>query len=143
VTAARTLAVLAAVLALAGCGKSKEEKAFEELGRQCNALPGEAKTLHDAEILFRYPDYFSGVICDVPLTSMGPGDLCGAASDTNPICAADISFYPNDTSGICGPTGCWLGCEIRMKKADFEANLGTATICAARWFDENPTPQSF
>lgn len=141
-TAARTLAVLAAVLALAGCGKSKEEKAYDELGRQCNALAGSGATFEDARLLFRYADWFTDVHCGLPLTSTGAGDLCGPASDTNVLCIMDWSYYPNDTN-ICGPTGCWLGCEVRVRKTDFDANPGTATICAARWFDENPTPQSF
>lgn len=139
--AARTLLVAAAVLATA-CGKSREEKAFDDLGQQCNALAANGATLDQAVQLFRFRDVFTGYRCDLPLTSIGAGDLCGAASATNPVCIMDWSYYPND-SNICGPTGCWLGCEVRVKQADLDANGNAAVICATRWFDENPTPQSF
>ncbi|ACL66363.1 conserved hypothetical protein [Anaeromyxobacter dehalogenans 2CP-1] len=141
-TAARTLALVAAALALAACGKSKEEKAYDDLGRQCNALAASGATLDQAELVFRYRDVFTGMQCGLPLTSTGAGDLCGAASDTNVLCIMDWSYYPND-SNICGPTGCWLGCEVRVRQADFQTSGTAAVICAARWFDQNPTYQSF
>ena len=128
-----TSVLVALALGAAACGKSKEERAFDEVGRQCDALVQDGATLGDAAILFRNSTFPPVTSCATNLGSMGGNDVCSYGQT---VCETFWYWLPRDTS-ICGPTGCWLLCAARTA----EPASSTSPICASRFYREQPAPR--
>jgi hypothetical protein len=140
----RLVAVLACAAALA-CGKSKQEKAFDQIGTICNGLVAEGATLAQA---FQQTGINDAINAGVGLASSAPacgtetlllapfaGDQCPAQSVANPECEVIFEWQTTDP-GLCSSQGgCCFLCQIRVMKGSITtADNGASTpICAARW----------
>lgn len=126
----------------AGCGSSREERAFDRVAEACRGLVAAGATVRDADRAF--PDALrSDPICIAQLAPMGGNDTCPASSSANPQCQVLYYWLPSDP-GLCEPGGCWLVCETRVMRQDPAwGDSGTpldAKICASRFLRGQPTP---
>jgi hypothetical protein len=136
--------VLAAVLGMTGCGKSKIERAFEEVGRQCVAAPANDLSVNalnqsigtDVYAIIQPP-------CDA--TSTLNGSVCTPVDPQHPQCPTLFYWIPNDPN-MCGAQGCWVVCEVRQNSADVKAAVDAGhdpndvPVCAARFLEQMPPP---
>jgi hypothetical protein len=139
----RLLALAVTLLGIAACGKSEEEKAVDRFRALCEGFPaagttirGAEETFSDGTLLVRCgPGVDSGATGEVLLRFQG--DSC---DHTGTVCDLGWCYFPRDPD-ICGPNGCWYGCGVRVVP-DGADGLPTAqaTICGARFFDEQPLP---
>lgn len=137
------LALAGALALLAACGKSAEEKATERFRAACEGFPGNGATIRGAEQTFSdgallvrcLPGQDSGAPGEVLLRYAGDG-----CDHTGLLCDLGWCYFPNDPD-LCGPTGCWYGCGVRVVP-DGADGLPTpqALICGARFVDEQPLP---
>jgi hypothetical protein len=135
--------VLAAVLA-AACGKSKIERAFEEVGRHCVAAPANGLSVYTAVQDFGTDVY---TVLQPPCTSTSTlrNSQCTPVDPEHPQCASLMYWLPNDPN-MCGATGCWVVCELRQNAADVKAAVDAGQdpndvpVCASRFLEEEPGP---
>jgi hypothetical protein len=127
-----------AVLAAAGCGKSREEKRKEQIQSICNGFVPGTTTYADAVQALEGGELGNMTTACRPdfVPSGTPPDLCVASAG---VCKVEFEFLLADT-GACpsSPAGpeCWYYCELRFAQADL-SQPGTlspprpdATICA-------------
>lgn len=127
---------LAVAMALSACGESKQAKAFRVLEGQCAAAAANGWTLDQAQIAFSSRDVGGTTLgCSTDLGNLPPpaADTCGSASAATPVCELFWEWEATD-SALCNlPVGgCCLICEVRVKKADLDAQGNKAVICASR-----------
>jgi hypothetical protein len=128
---------LAVALALA-CGESREERLFDDVGRQCEGFVG--STIDEANRLFVNTGAYARLdaSCNPSLVRL-PNDACAPPTAENSQCPVFWYFFASDP-GLCGPQGgCCLSCEVRVMASDRPLE-GAAPICAARWRDEQLCP---
>jgi len=133
----RAGSVLAALLLVASCGKSKEEERMEAFKANCLALTGQ--TVGAAVSTFSLNP---GVLCLDPNPPHLAGSTCPYGTSQF-ICRGFFSSYSNDP-GLCGPPpigGCWYFCEFH-----FPGNYGDTivtsdtVICGERFVSGQPYP---
>ncbi len=132
----RLVAVLACAAALA-CGKSRQQRAFEQLQSICEGLVAQQTTLAQAEQAMNSVQYESGFRCPTGDVLLAPlsGGTCPAQSASNPECAFFFEWQSTDP-GLCNPQGgCCFLCEVRVMKGSItQSDAGASTpICASRW----------
>lgn len=133
---ARRFAVagIAAVTVLAvACGKSREEQAFDEVGRQCAAIPSQQTTIRQVDIQFRGATVISDFRCPAPGSILAPVDgTCPVQTPEDPQCSVFYEWQSYDP-GLCSPQGgCCFICEVRVTKSSSSAGVDTP-ICGSRW----------
>lgn len=129
------LAVL--LLGAAACGKSREAKAFDELGQECGALVANGATIRDADSLFGGAYVFLSPSCDPALPPLGSADACGTPEAGDARCEMFWYFVPSDP-GLCGPNGCCYICEARaLQSAVAKSGIDTP-ICASQFHRKQP-----
>jgi len=132
----RPTVALAAVLALVGCGESREEKRVKEMRSACESAAGmTVRQLEDT--------YGTGIriaLCgdettDPRVTSMG-------CTSEPPWCVMGFVFAASTDPAVCEPEGCYFTCEVRAQRADLVAHDQdrAATVCGTRWVDGQPYP---
>jgi len=141
----RPLALACALVAAAGCGKTRAEKILDEQRAQCASYVG--KTILDAERI--QTDLVSlPVRCLPGQDSSATGErfarFDGDTCDHHELLLCDLGwcYYSNDPSG-CGDFGCWYGCGIRVvpKDANGDGIIDDDTvICGARFASGQPAP---
>lgn len=127
--------VAAVVAVVAGCGKSEEEKMFEELERQCDTLGTSSVTVRDAEQQFgRGADFVFTEDCTPDIASIGGArDQCAPAAE-DPQCRVQYIWIPRDPD-LREPEGACLRCDIRINQSELEGleTVLDAPVCAARF----------
>jgi hypothetical protein len=103
---------------------------------QCAAAAANGWTLDQAQLAFSSRDLESATpVCSADVGNLPPpaADTCGPASAATPVCELFWEWQATD-SALCDlPVGgCCLLCEVRVKRADFDAQGGKAVICASR-----------
>jgi hypothetical protein len=135
--ALRPAVALAAALALAGCGDSKEEQRVKELKSICSQAVG--ATIQELESVYTIPIRIAD--CGVPENI---GGTLGCSAEP-PLCRMGFWFAASTDPALCGQNGCYFTCEVRAQLADLQAHFDdrAAVVCATRWVDEQPTPGPF
>jgi hypothetical protein len=142
------LAAVAAV-AVAGCGKSKEEKGKELIQSICNGFAPGTTTYNDAVQALEGGEFGNQVTaCASNFVQSGtPPDVCAYGAG---VCKVEFEFVLNDVSACpSSPAGpaCWYFCELRFAEADMtQSSSGLiglpnpdAKVCA-RLFFSSPFP---
>jgi len=135
-------ALAGALVALAACGKSAEEKAVDRFRAACEGFPEAGTTIRGAEETFGegallvrcLPGQDSGATGEKLLRY--PGDDC---DHTGMLCDLGWCYYPSDPD-LCGPFGCWYGCGIRVIPDAGGLPTADTPICGSRFVSEQPLP---
>jgi hypothetical protein len=132
------LVVFALLLAL-GCGKSRQERALDEIGRRCESFAGTRLGDADRELLRNQPFDRLSPGCDPRLASIA-GGTCTESTQENAQCQIFYYWYAGADPGLCSPIGgCFAKCELRFMQNDPDAvasgNLDDSKICASRWLE--------
>jgi hypothetical protein len=132
-----------ALLLVLGCGNSKQERAFDEVGRVCRAVAGTRLGDADQVLLRNGSGDRLGPVCEPRLVSI-PGGTCPESTQENAQCQIFYYWYATDP-GLCSPTGgCYLKCELRVMEHDPDAavsgDLSDSKVCASRWLEGQTYP---
>ncbi len=138
------LLVLAA-LAVAGCGKSQEEKRKEQVQSICNGLVPGTTTYAEAVQALEGGQFGNQPTACASDFVPGGNDVCGTGVA---VCKVDFEFFLNDI-GACpsSPAGpeCWYYCELRFALSDMTQTSSGAVgppnqnaVCCARDFIVSP-----
>ena len=127
-------AVAAALLLAAACGKSKEERLFDQLAQICTQLAVEGTSFGQAQNALS-GGLQDGPFCSGSLTPAGSNDFCGEISAENPVCQV-FYFWLSGDPDACD-NGCCV-CEIRVLQANLEGQGDDAPVCAARFLRGQP-----
>jgi hypothetical protein len=134
----RRVATAVALLACAGCGKSKEQERLETVRRICEGFAPGATTLQGAFVALEGGQLGTGFGgCTGGLVAWGAGDACDYAGQ---VCTWDVSYLANDP-GVCSPSGCYYGCLVRANAAaSADGTDLAAPLCARRFYPPQGTP---
>jgi hypothetical protein len=136
----RRIMIVAAVLALAACGPSKEEERVSKLKDMCKAAVG--GTVLDLEneygISIRLAGDQTGPACGTSISTLG-------CADGPSHCILGFWLPASTDPALCKPTGCYFACDIRAAQDDLKAHEEDhlATVCGTRWVDGQPAPGPF
>jgi hypothetical protein len=133
-----TLVVSALLLAIAGCGTSREEERMDKIRDICDGLVGQV--MRDGENALSSAYRIPSEPCRTDWAELSGNDVC-AYDDTTPYCLLGWNFLSNDPNA-CDASGCWYACMVRVSEADLLANRddGQIPICASRFVKGQPLP---
>lgn len=131
----------AALLLLAACGKSREEKRFDAFRDACNGLVPGGATFGQAVQIYAG----IGVVLDCGPTApqtrlLGGTDQCSYGTDF--VCRVFWVDFARDGS-LCGPPGlggCWFWCEVRVPGTPLGTPSGGALVCGSWFVSGQPFP---
>jgi len=117
---------LLAAAALAGCaGSSDDAGKMEALEATCDRQLGATYESAEVALLGGYP---VGPRCIANLSPLPANDECGPAAEQVEVCEVIYYWFSADPT-VCQGGSCT--CELRILKSAFDAQQGTAMVCAA------------
>lgn len=138
--AQRRLLSFVVLLAVAGCGESREEQRQDRVREICDGLVGQ--TVRSAEETMSLFARLPVDSCRPNWAELSSNDVCAydEANATN-FCLLGWNFLSNDPNA-CEARGCWYACMVHVSQADLLANqtTGEIPICASRFVDGQPFP---
>lgn len=132
---------VAAALAAAACGKSKEEEAFEEVERQCNAATSQGLTLAQIDQGLARNANWGVFVPDQPCSSTigsissSPAQNQCTPPEQDPQCPVYFLWLPADPD-LREPTGSCLACEVRQNASEITGegvDRGDVAVCGSRF----------
>jgi hypothetical protein len=123
-------ALLALLILVAACGKSKQERAHDEIRSTCLGLQASGATVRDAATAFTGA-FMMPWSCEI-FTAQPDLPACDFAAL---LCKRTFWWYATDAS-LCGPFGCWFACEVWSPAAVNEPPVSDQAVCGSRFYDE-------
>lgn len=136
------IATLCATALALACGKSKQERAFDNIGSICNGLVGATlaqaaqQTGIDNAIASGVGAASSSPVCPNPPTLFPSiGGTCAEPTPANPQCEVFFEWVSTDPGLCSAQAGCCFICEMRVMQGSITTtdNGASTPICASRW----------